>query len=38
MEKSKTEIERDESLLNIMREDKILSDLHDMKEHAVRFF
>lgn len=40
MEKAKTPIERDEfkSLLNIMKEDKILSDLHDMKEHAVRFF
>lgn len=40
MEKAKTPIEREEfkSLLNIMKEDKILSDLHDMKEHAVRFF
>jgi replicative DNA helicase len=40
MEKSKNDIEREEfkSLLNIMKEDKILSDLHDMKEHAVRFF
>ena len=40
MEKAKTSIEREEfkSLLNIMKEDKILSDLHDMKEHAVRFF
>lgn len=40
MEKAKTDIEREEfkSLLNIMKEDKILSDLHDMKEHAIRFF
>lgn len=40
MEKAKTPIEREEfkSLLNILKEDKILSDLHDMKEHAVRFF
>jgi replicative DNA helicase len=40
MEKAKTPIEREEfkSLLNVMKEDKILSDLHDMKEHAVRFF
>ena len=40
MEKAKNDIEREEfkSLLNIMKEDKILSDLHDMKEHAIRFF
>lgn len=40
MEKAKTDIEREEfkSLLNIMKEDRILSDLHDMKEHAIRFF
>ena len=35
MEKAKTDIEREEfkSLLRVMKEDKILSDLHDMKEH-----
>lgn len=40
MEKAKTDIEREEfkSLLRVMKEDKILSDLHDMKELAVRFF
>jgi replicative DNA helicase len=40
MAKAKTDIEREEfkSLLNVLKEDKILSDLHDMKEHAVRFF
>lgn len=40
MQKAKTDIEREEfkSLLKVMKEDKILSDLHDIKEHAVRFF
>ena len=40
MEKSKTDIERDEfkALLNILKENKSLSDLHDIKGHAVRFF
>lgn len=40
MAKAKTDIEREEfkSLLSIMKEDKVLSDLHDIKKHAVRFF
>lgn len=40
MEKSKTDIEREEfrALLNILKENKSLSDLHDIKGHAVRFF
>ena len=40
MEKSKTDIERDEfkALLNVLKENKSLSDLHDIKGHAVRFF
>lgn len=40
MEKAKNDIEIEEfkSLLNILKEDRILSDLHDIKEHAVRFF
>lgn len=40
MEKAKNDIEREEfkSLLNIMKENRSLSDLHDIKEHAVRFF
>ena len=40
MAKAKTDIEREEfkSLLTIMKEDKVLSDLHDIKKHAVRFF
>jgi replicative DNA helicase len=40
MEKAKTQIERDEfkSLLKFLKEDRTLSDLHDMKEHAIRFF
>ena len=40
MEKAKTPIEREEfkALLNMLKEDKTLSDLHDIKEHAVRFF
>jgi replicative DNA helicase len=39
-EKAKTDIERDEykALLSFLKEDKTLSDLHDMKEHAIRFF
>ena len=40
MEKAKNDIEREEfkSLLNIMKENKTLSDLQDIKEHAVKFF
>ena len=40
MEKAKTPIEREEfkALLNMLKQDKTFSDLHDMKEHAVRFF
>lgn len=40
MEKAKTDIEREEfkSLLNMLKEDKTISDMHDIKNHAVRFF
>ena len=40
MGKAKTTIEMEEfkSLIQTLKEDKLLSDLHDFKEHAVRFF
>ena len=40
MGKAKTTIEMEEfkSLIQILKEDKLISDLHDFKEHAVRFF
>lgn len=40
MEKAKTQIEREEfrALLSILKEDKVLSDVYDMKEHAINFF
>ena len=40
MEKAKTEIDREEykALLNELKTEKTLSDVYDMKEHAVRFF
>lgn len=40
MGKAKTDIEREEykSLIEHLKADKLLSDLHDFKEHAVRFF
>lgn len=40
MGKAKNDIEREEfkSLLNILKEDRTFSDLHGMKEHAIRFF
>ena len=40
MNKANTELERDEfkALLQFLKEDKTLSDLHDLKDHAIRFF
>lgn len=40
MSKAKTTIEMEEfkSLIQVLKEEKLLSDLHDFKEHAVRFF
>lgn len=40
MGKSKTTIEMEEfkSLIKHLKEDKLLSDLHDFKEHAIKFF
>lgn len=40
MSKSKTTIEMDEfkSLIHFLKEDKVLSDLHDFKEMAIKFF
>lgn len=40
MEKAKNQIEREEfiALLNVLKEDKTLSYLHDIKEHAIDFF
>ena len=40
MEKAKTDIDREEykALLNELKTEKTLSDVYDMKEHAVRFF
>ena len=38
--KAKSDVEREEfvALVNLMKADRSLSDLHDMKEHAIRFF
>ena len=40
MEKAKNQIEREEfkALLNVLKEDKTFSYLHDIKEHAILFF
>lgn len=38
--KAKSDVEREEfvALINLMKADRSLSDLHDMKDHAIRFF